>query len=49
MTMIERAFEMMSESIIIRLIGTKDREQRKRIAGELREYYLKKAELEGNQ
>lgn len=39
MTALERAFEMMSESI---LINIKDKEQRAKIAWELREYYLKR-------
>jgi len=44
MTTLERAFEMMSESILIQI---KDKADRKRIAEELREYFLKKAEKEG--
>jgi len=43
MTTIERAFVMLSESVLVNLT---EPEQRKQLAEELRDYYLKKAELE---
>lgn len=41
---VRRAFEMATESMLINYIS--DPEERKQVAGEMRDYYLKKAELE---
>jgi hypothetical protein len=46
MTIIERAFILLSESVLVNL--TKPG-QRERLAKELRDYYLKKAKLEEKQ